>query len=758
MTRGRTSVLAVLAAICIALTPAGRAAAQSEVPRVIVGLYNGKDERSVRRSRVHRLAEMPLNHLGLILFPHDIRDGLPPDEIMRGARGILTWFTDVTFSDPQAYLTWLDEQTGQGRRLVVMDHIGVDPSSLGSIVVRKQFDRVMGHLGLRWEGEWIALTYTTRIVAKDSNMVEFERALPLVMRPYRRIDVIAPDVRSYLSVRRAGRAETSHLVVTSPRGGYVAADYGVFEAPGVSDAWFWYLNPFAFFREAFATDEVPKLDTTTMSGRRLYYSHVDGDAWHNVSSAEGYVGKQIKSAQVLHEQILLKYPDLPVTIAPITADLDPDWYGDEEARELARRIFLLPWVEAGSHTHSHPFAWGFFRDPDPRKEARYLRFYPPRPGKPQSESVWNPAAVIGSGPTTAPPGDSELDAGYERPRSYAVRPFNLETEIAGSIKALSELLPPGKRVEIMQWSGDTSPFERALELVAKTGIRNINGGEPRMDGTYSSYARVSPLGLWTGKRWQVYSSASNENIYTDNWRGRYFGFRSLVETLANLESPIRIKPINIYYHFYSADREGGLSSIRYNLDYASRQETAPITTSRFASMVDGFYSARMIKLGERQWRIENRDGIETVRFDHASMVSVDWARSQGVIGQRHSQGSLYVALDRAVPAPVVALADYAETYKDPDAPRPYLVEARWRVEAVELRGQGWRFRAAGYGAGEFTWKVPSPGRYRIDAAAPPDKRYSTTVEASPERLLRFTVAVPGEEGSEIAIERLSESQ
>ena len=77
--------------------------------------------------------------------------------------------------------------------------------------------------------------------------------------------------------------------------------------------------------------------------------------------SEGYAGKQAKSAQVLYEQVLLKYPDLPVTIAPISADLDLDWYGDEEARDLARQIFLLPWIEAGSHTHSHPFAWGFFR-------------------------------------------------------------------------------------------------------------------------------------------------------------------------------------------------------------------------------------------------------------------------------------------------------------------------------------------------------------------------------------------------------------
>jgi hypothetical protein len=749
--------LALLAALGIAAAISARAAGQ-EVSRVIVGLYNGKDERTLRRTRLHRLAEMPLNHLGLVLMPHDVSDGLPSEEAMRGARGIITWFTDATFSDPQAYLAWLERQLLDGKRLVVLDHLGVDPAWGGGIALRKQFERVGGLLGLRWEGEWVGLTYATRVVAKDSDMVEFERSLPTVLRPYRRVSVISPDVRSYLSVRREGRSETDHLVLTGPRGGYVAADYSIYEVPGATDAWFWYLNPFRFFREAFAADEVPKPDTTTMSGRRMFYSHIDGDAWHNISSAEGYIGKGKKSAEVIYEQILLKYPDLPVTVAPVTADLDDDWYGDEEARELAQRMFALPWVEAGSHTHSHPFAWGFFRNPDPRNEAPYLRFYPPRPGKTQRDSVWDPEKVLGGLPVKSGSEANEVEGAYQRPRTYAVRPFNIELEIAGSIKLLNALMPAGKRVEIIQWSGDTSPFERVLQLTAAAGVRNINGGEPRMDGPFSSYARVSPLGLRVGKLWQVYSSTSNENIYTDNWRGRFFGFRNLAETLANLETPIRIRPINVYYHFYSAEREEGLSSIRFNLDYARGQEIAPITTSRFAAMVDGFYAARIVKLGERQWRIENRGALETVRFDNATMLSVDFERSLGVLGQRHSQGSLYVALDRAVAAPVVAIKDYATPERDPDAARPYLVHARWRVEGVELAGEGWRFRAAGYGPGEFVWKVPTAGRYRVTAVAPTDKRYTAEIEASAERLLRFTAAVPGEEGSAIEIERLSGSQ
>jgi len=743
----------VLAALALLAAPAVRAQSPQPVDRTIIGLFDSKTDVSVRRSRIHRLVEMPVNHLGLTLQPHDVRQGLPSDEAMRGVRGIVTWFTSVAFAEPNTYLTWLEAQQRAGKKLVIIDHPGVDPDPVGGLGVRRKFDAVLSHIGLRWEGEWVDLTYSSRIVAKDSSMVEFERTLPILLPPYQRLSLIGSAARAYLTVRRNVDARDSPLVVTGPNGGYISPHYAIFEPPREIETLSWHVNPFRFFREAFGTDAVPKLDTTTLSGRRIYYSHVDGDGWHNISAAMKYAEKKLESAEVLYLDVLLRTPDLPVTIAPITGDLDKTWYGDEKARDLARQIFALPQVEAGSHTHSHPLVWGFFRDPDPRREVRYLPFYPARPGRSQADSVWDRAKVLADLPPRRDLDDA-IPTGYSTPRSYAVQPFRLEAEIAGSIKIIEGLLPPGKRVALYQWSGDTSPFERALALVKTAGLRNINGGDTRMDGVYASYAQVQPLSLRVGAVRQNYSSASNENTYTDNWRRRFFGFRGLAETLQRTETPIRVKPINIYYHFYSVEREDGMSALWHNIDYARGQEIAPVSTSRFVSMVDGFDAARIVALGDRRWRIEDREGLETVRFDDASLLAVDFARSEGIVGQRHAQGSLYVALDRAVAAPVVALAAYAAPHRDPDAPVPYLVQSRWRVEALVREARGWRFTAEGFGAADFTWKVPAPGRYAVAAIDADGRSGAAEAAAGADGLLRFSLDLAGDRGVVFTVRRL----
>lgn len=740
----------ICCALAIAVLAAGRAGAETAVSRVVIGLFNGADEGTLRRSRLHRLAEMPLNHLGLVLVPHDVQKGLPSEETMRDARGIVTWFSYIALKDATEYLTWLDQQTERGKKLVIIDHIGIDPGQLGGLVSRKLFDRVLSRLGLRWESEWVQLTYASRLVASDPAMVGFERPFPPILAPYHRVSLLPGKARSHLAVRRVGRSETDQLIVTGPNGGYAGEDYS---GALPIDEWSWYINPFEFFRAALGTDDLPKLDTTTLAGRRIYYSHLDGDGWHNISFTEQYRGKQKTSAEVHFEQILEKYPDLPVTVGPISGDLDVSWYGDDSAQKLARKIFELPHVEAGSHTHSHPFAWGFFRNPDPRREIPFLKLYPPRPGHTQGDSVWKPDR----GAEAQPFSDDEMSKQYQRPRSYAVKPFDLDLEIGGSLKLIQDLLPKGKRVAIMQWSGDTSPFERAMELTAKAGVRNINGGDPRMDGVYRSYAQLSPLGIRVGSFWQVYSSGGNENIYTDNWRARFYGYRSLVETMKNIETPVRVKPINVYYHYYIAEREDALNSLRYVLDYAREQEIAPITTSGFAATVDGFYAARIILMDEERWRVENRGALQTVRFDRASLKSVDFARSQGVVGQRHHQGSLYVALDPDIEMPVVALKAHDRPERDPEAPLAYLVSARWPISELKHSGANWTFSAQGFGAGTFAWKTPHGGRFAIEVSDGSDKKQITAV-ADAEGRLEFTLPLSGVHGVEVTVRRMVDTQ
>ena len=102
-----------------------------------------------------------------------------------------------------------------------------------------------------------------------------------------------------------------------------------------------------------------------------------------------------------------------------------------------------------------------------------------------------------------------------------------------------------------------------------------------------------------------------------------------------------------------------------------------------------------------------------MRFDHATLKQVNFSRSQGVIGQRHYQGSLYVALDDTVAEPVVALASLRHPSGSPSADRPYLIESRWDISGVKVGKDELDFTAQGYGNGDMRWYIPFPGPYEV---------------------------------------------
>ena len=82
-----------------------------------------------------------------------------------------------------------------------------------------------------------------------------------------------------------------------------------------------------FFRLAFGTDDLPKPDTTTLCGRRMYFSHIDGDGWRNLCEINKYRKRRAMSAEVILDEVLMRFPELPVSVAPIAADLDLRWHG-----------------------------------------------------------------------------------------------------------------------------------------------------------------------------------------------------------------------------------------------------------------------------------------------------------------------------------------------------------------------------------------------------------------------------------------------
>ena len=73
-----------------------------------------------------------------------------------------------------------------------------------------------------------------------------------------------------------------------------------------------------------------------------------------------------------------------------------------------------------------------------------------------------------------------------------------------------------------------------------------------------------------GQELQVYAPVINENVYTNLWTGPYYGFRRVLETFALTESPRRLKPIDVYYHFYSGAKVAGQQAWAEVYDFVER--------------------------------------------------------------------------------------------------------------------------------------------------------------------------------------------
>ena len=181
-------------------------------------------------------------------------------------------------------------------------------------------------------------------------------------------------------------------------------------------------------------------------GAGVYQSlDIDGDGWRNVSLVKGYRKDQIYSSRVVLEEAIAPYPDLPITVGPIAADLDPEWSGDPEAQQIAREIFALPQVEVGHHTYSHPFEWGFFEEYTTLKEAPFATLY-----KHLDRTAWSEEVLESD---AAKPSGLLADA-YDH---FGAVPTLLERDF--NFPPMDELLGEVRRIKTMQL--EAKPAEAA---------------------------------------------------------------------------------------------------------------------------------------------------------------------------------------------------------------------------------------------------------------------------------------------------------
>ena len=229
------------------------------------------------------MAEMPLNYLGLVIEPHDINAPLPDLSNRSDVRGVLTWFEGDSPGTPApaALLAWAERAVDLHKRYISLGNLGF-ADRRGERLPLAEVNHFLQSIGLQDDGVSVSRPIRLQMLKKDT-LIGFERP---VAPPFPGFEVIrrqSAEAVSHLVVDADNSGQTADLVVTGPNGGYVAPGYTHFYDGEDNRSQQWLIDPFAFFRLAFATDDLPKPDVTTIVGRRIYYSEVDGDGGLNLS-------------------------------------------------------------------------------------------------------------------------------------------------------------------------------------------------------------------------------------------------------------------------------------------------------------------------------------------------------------------------------------------------------------------------------------------------------------------------------------------
>lgn len=596
---------------------------QEVAPREVLALH---DERggwdAVAQHEIHRLGEMPFNYWGLThryvgLHDEAAMTRAAQQPLVGRYAAVLVWAGMADMAGHARLGQVVRAAQQQGVPLVFMGELPDEPDW-----------RAWG-LGDWDEPEDVPPSPWVWARPDGSTPFEFEPEVPAQWLGGWQ----APQgARVWLRLN-AGGAGTDVVAVT-PWGGFALDEVKIRRLPGnLGERWA--IDPIAFVAAALRLPpDWPVPELTTAAGRRLALIHHDGDGFANRAELPGAP----LASEVMHEQFLRRYR-LPTTVSFIEGEVSPQGLFAPLAPQLkavARRMAALPHVQLATHTWGHPFFWG------------------------------------------------ALERGEQADRGYGVAlrlpgyRFDVEREIVGSARFIErELAPPGKRVRMLLWSGDTNPLEAPLATATAAGLLNMNGGNTWPTQQENTLTLVSPHAMRKGPWVQVYAPMQNENVYTNLWTGPFYGFTRLLETIELTESPRRLKAVNLYYHTYLFSKPAGVASAHRLYGWIETEHAA----GRLALVHAGDYAQRVLDarrstaaraLDGGGWRLRSVGALRQWRqAEPAPAPRVD--PDLGVVGHQTQAGVRYLHLGGAE----------ARLVPDATAASPRLVSAN--AEAVSAQ-------------------------------------------------------------------------
>jgi hypothetical protein len=429
-------------------------------------------------------------------------------------------------------------------------------------------------------------------LVRASGLLGFEAQPRVSTREVPRFSAQDPAVKVLLGVVD-GAGRSTAAVLTAPWGGLALDPYVVEEGYGGSRRWL--LDPFGFLRSALALPQLPAPDVTTESGRRLLTAQVDGDGFALSAEVPGrpLAGEVIGS-------FLERHP-LPITVSFVEGELSPEGLSPRLSPRLeagARRIARLPWVELASHSFSHPANWN----------------------------------GMGGEPAMRIPG-------YQP---------NVAREVGGSVRYVEKrLAPSGKPVRTFLWPEDALPDAETLDALTALKLDNVNGGFSRIPSGAFSVTDLSPLSrrLRPGGPLQIYRPGVDDSGFAQPGQGTPSGYERVIALHQSTDSPRRLKPIVLAFHYWSGVKVGGMAALEKVFSWAEAQQPLPLWLSEYAALVRDFDGVALGRTLDGAWEVRGDGALRTLRLDPKQGHYPDLLRSRGVAGMRDLPQGRYVALD-----------------------------------------------------------------------------------------------------------------
>jgi hypothetical protein len=567
------------------------------------------DESKVDRMLLsaHQHGALVFEYLGYIEKLFDISKGLPKIGSLKQYAGIVVWLPG-TYSDSDKLIQWVKDAIKENVKVTFVNNFGTQVD----VLLLKQLGIDMFDSNANHENK-------KKIVQKNK-MVGFETEPTLSETDL----FFEPANSTPLYTVEDKEHKKSVPAAITPWGGYALQEAFLVE---FGDENIWAINPFEFFQKTLRLKPLLVPDTTTENGNRLLFTHLDGDGIMNAVESD----PTLYSGDIILKKILKPYK-IPHSVSIIGAEVDNNGLYPKIAKRLqsiVKKFYKLDNVEAATHTFTHPFKWG------------------------------------------------KIDKNGFLPLKYRLKVanynFSIEREIKQSIEEINnnyEFKEKGKAKTVF-WSGDCMPRTNALEYIYKNNILNINGGYTTIRNAAPWLTLVSPLGLERDGYYQIYTGAQNENVYTNDWLGPFWGFKKVVQTFKLTNSPRRLKPIDIYYHLYSGSKTASLNAVKYVLDWSIKQDVMPIFTSAYIPKAMDYFTVSLANEGEK-WLINGMDDLKTLRLEKKD-AEINLGNSKTALGIKHFENHTYISLDNSTKH----IVDLSK--EDKSSKKAYLISANAKI-------------------------------------------------------------------------------